>query len=481
MSSGSNPSATGNSQTFKRSSALSTTAPRDHQVAPLNREFFAELIALEARIQNKSYTVETLDTLTQYYARAVECYDSQKDCISHYFIYKIQDTLATKKSLKMLMDEAIKNSAMKEAGENGQANINSEDNNKDSKLGGTKNAIPEESGDEDDDDDDEMEEDEITMMKKKKKKMGNRGSISTMKTERGKFVNIFLKIEHQKKIAQQNLYSLLTEFDNRSKNNDRVIKNEIDTQKSLFRKKLDQRKIQSFMSQTSQSTAWLDEFGDGVEDGRLLKSFDHDFLRSPYKDGSFQFGSRQDLLEPNSNGTLTMMIDTAKSKNINSRDEQESPNLSPIMKHPSEPISNDGDNEEKQPGRLLAVVKVISNPMSNDGDNEEKKPEHFEALEKIDGENEEKKPEKFETLEKIDGEYEEKEPERLEVLEQIENNNLEKELKLEADVQENSDGKPEENLENDIPDNSTQDSAPKTNSEGSEKNDEGINVVNADL
>ena len=37
--------------------------------------------------------------------RAVEYYDSLKDNIASYFLYKIQDTLATKKSLKLLIEQ----------------------------------------------------------------------------------------------------------------------------------------------------------------------------------------------------------------------------------------------------------------------------------------------------------------------------------------------------------------------------------------
>jgi hypothetical protein len=41
---------------------------REHQVQPLTREFFNELIRLETKISNKDYTLETLDELTQFYA-----------------------------------------------------------------------------------------------------------------------------------------------------------------------------------------------------------------------------------------------------------------------------------------------------------------------------------------------------------------------------------------------------------------------------
>ena len=50
--------------------------------------------------------------------KAVEYYDSIKDEISSYFMFKIQDILATKKSLKMLFDQNSK-SGGRRGNENG--------------------------------------------------------------------------------------------------------------------------------------------------------------------------------------------------------------------------------------------------------------------------------------------------------------------------------------------------------------------------
>jgi len=72
------------------------------------------MIKLEIAFRNDKFTVDTLEDLTQYYAKCVEYYDNIKDAISAYFLYKIQDTLATKESLKKLIDsqaeEARRNS-----------------------------------------------------------------------------------------------------------------------------------------------------------------------------------------------------------------------------------------------------------------------------------------------------------------------------------------------------------------------------------
>jgi len=96
---------------FSTQVSRSTKAPKI--VEPLTRSFFSNLIKFEMDFYNKKYTVDTLDELIQYYAKAVEYYDTIKDEISSYFIFKIQDALATKKSLTLLVEQNNKMSLKK--------------------------------------------------------------------------------------------------------------------------------------------------------------------------------------------------------------------------------------------------------------------------------------------------------------------------------------------------------------------------------
>ena len=86
-------------------------------------------------------------------------------------------------------------------------------------------------------------------------------------------------------MEKQNLLSVINEYDSASKQNDKLIKTELDEQKSRLKKRLEQKSkilifgfqslgMNSFMHSTSQfsTSLWLDELNDAADDNKSTKS-----------------------------------------------------------------------------------------------------------------------------------------------------------------------------------------------------------------
>lgn len=203
---------------------------------------------------------------------AVEYYDSIKDQISSYFIYKIQDTLATKKSLKVLIKEnahakANHNLAVKTDGKDSQDS--SDPAGTPSTAGESPNKPPVEAKGLppavfppqnviletlETSEDDEEEEPKFAQHKangpakvnKMMKKSVNvfvqtrnrRTSFNTMKTVKQKIFAHTMVVETHKKNEKQNLTQTLNAFGGYVQNNDNVVKSDIDVQKSRIQERV---------------------------------------------------------------------------------------------------------------------------------------------------------------------------------------------------------------------------------------------------
>lgn len=249
------------------SSVINTSSPSNLKKNPqsakkskaLTRDFFSQLIKLEADFHNKLYTVSTLDELIQNYAKAVEYYDSIKDEISSYFMFKIQDILATKRSLKMLFDQnrtggrkgtdSVPEKEQAPTGSNVEDKLWEAPSNKIETKEAKKEIGDESSGDEDED----MHISEVERKRRARKKADRnmRVSISLMKNEKQRFFNFYYKMETQKVNEKLNMNVLMDTFEKSSDKNDEFIKKDVDHQRERLRKRLEKRVTENFASQTS--------------------------------------------------------------------------------------------------------------------------------------------------------------------------------------------------------------------------------------
>jgi hypothetical protein len=277
--------------------------PKDSQVKPLTSQFFSHLIKLETDFANKTYTAETIDELVQYYAQAVEYYDYIKDQISSYFMFKIQDTLATKKSMKLLRQESVKSTLMistpnsiantpkstqfigsptaqnfseakgvKEmiipleplsatsASTNNTENLDASPNKSKVRFN-IEVTAPEvivetgvESTDEDEDEDEDREVQKVRKAVDMERSMRrSQQSMATMKRQKQRMFSLQLKLDQEKANQKQNLHAVLNAFETSSFYNDLVVKGDLEVQKRSFRTKLAlrEKKIQTNMTQNS--------------------------------------------------------------------------------------------------------------------------------------------------------------------------------------------------------------------------------------
>jgi len=196
--------------------------------------------------------LETLNELTQYYARAVEHYDSFKDEITSYFIFKIQDILATKKSLMMLKKETQKSSGGKENKvPSTQGSQGSEKNPKKKQpLFEIQQNPTEEANSESDEDNGKKFSGNNS---NRKKSPGS--TIAQMRNKKKRFVHLFYKIEDKLVTEKENLNATVTVYHSSTEKNDDLVKSDIAKQKERIQKKLEQKKFESFASQTMNSNS----------------------------------------------------------------------------------------------------------------------------------------------------------------------------------------------------------------------------------
>lgn len=260
-------------------------------VEPLTRAFFTHLIKLETDFYNKQYTAEALDELTQLYAKAVEYYDTIKDEITSYFIYKIQDALASKKSLKLLLDqtakEAVRKSTIASSDAIPEGGLVPKIEEVDIKNEVIKENVSEENS-EDDEDDVNVKEFE----KKRRAYLGkrnnrdNKASFSTMRNQKQKFVQFFHKIEVQKVNQKQNLNTLLEDYGSSAKDNDMTVKGDLLKQKERFRDMLEQRKQKTLMTHTLNASSQFSALRTSMQNGsksHFKKEYDANRLEDVLK------------------------------------------------------------------------------------------------------------------------------------------------------------------------------------------------------
>jgi len=216
----------------------------------LPKEFFTELIRLEADFHMKNYTLETLNELTQYYARAVEHYDSFKDEITSYFIFKIQDILATKKSLIMLKKETQKTLDKKE---NKTSNV--EEPKQKKPLFEIQQNPSLEGNSESDEDNGKVKKFTSKRTNSNRKKSPG-ATMAQLRNQKKRFVNLFYKIEDQLVNEKENMTETVNVYHSSKQKNDDLVKNDINKQKERIQKKLEQKKYESFMSQTMNSNSF---------------------------------------------------------------------------------------------------------------------------------------------------------------------------------------------------------------------------------
>jgi len=300
---------------FLKSSANSSTTKR---VQSLTTQFFTQVIKLEQEISNKTYTAETLDELTQFYAQCVEYYDSIQDNIASYFIYKIQDILATKKSLKLLIQEnakALNNSHASELNrsrdqssqqeEPGSAGLSSGQNN--SFLSGnnnnsqykvtvsspnldTEHDVITEAHEESSDEEEAAAKYNKRRVTKMPANLNMRDSISTLKNKKQKYFSLELKMRNEKANVKQNLNDVLENFGGSSKDNDSVVKGDISSQKKRMQEKLARKKKDNLANYTQNMTGFLrsENFDDNKNMESFLKGLDDEESFLPPSSNNFE-------------------------------------------------------------------------------------------------------------------------------------------------------------------------------------------------
>lgn len=235
---------------LKRSfSSISGAKQHTHKVEPLPGEFFSSLIETESYFRSNSYTVETLDILVQLYARAVEYYDSLQDNISSYFTYKIQDVLATKRSLKMLIDKKEQDKA-DQSKEIQSSKESPESVDKANKL--VQNSICETLAEDSSDEDGEKSRREEWNKRKEAKKPVK--SLTSLKSQKQRFVQFYHQLEVENDNHKQSVQVMFNEYIETAKENDQTVQNCINIQKRVFKQKLQQRKNKSFLASALNST-----------------------------------------------------------------------------------------------------------------------------------------------------------------------------------------------------------------------------------
>jgi len=232
-----------------------TTDKNAPKISPLTSKFWNDLTRLEEELKQKTFTFTTIDELVQLYAKAIEFYDSMKDPIKVYFMEKIQITLSSKESLRLIINEKEKEKEQKlksSAAATTPSRRNSEVGEiKDLEAYRTRSRMDSIAIDEisDDEDEDPNEKEMAKMMSARKRR--ERQSFSKTRLERAQFVNMFVKVQSNKKQEEKFYQQMIQEFEVYTLQNDQLVKNDLSTQVSTIRHRLEQKKVQSFLNQDS--------------------------------------------------------------------------------------------------------------------------------------------------------------------------------------------------------------------------------------
>jgi hypothetical protein len=197
--------------TFLWFSRNSSRAPERKQ---LPKDFFAQLVKLEGQVQNKEFTSDTLDVLIQHYTKAVEHYDTKQDEVAAYFSYKIQDLLANKKSLNMLLGQSL----------------------------GLKKCKTEE----DEQIDERLDRNMWERRKRERDAKQIQKTIETLKTERQRLANFYCTVQNESDKLEQVTSLIVDDYDKATQSNDVNVKSGLNKQKERLRKRLEQKRSQSF-------------------------------------------------------------------------------------------------------------------------------------------------------------------------------------------------------------------------------------------
>jgi len=212
----------------------------------LSKDFFGEVIKLETDFRSNSYTLNTINQLIQLYVKAVGHYDSLHDEISSYFTFKIQDVLATKKSLTLLAEEKHKaktnNRKMPALNITPATPISDPKYHSRTKKPGFAEGVIV-SGFDIGENSDEDTADDVCKNKWNKRhptREQNR-SLADLKSEKQRYVELFHRFEAQKESLEKNLSSTLDVFKKASQDNDAKVLDNISSQKQRLLKKIEQR------------------------------------------------------------------------------------------------------------------------------------------------------------------------------------------------------------------------------------------------
>jgi len=237
----------------------------------LSKDFFGEVIKLETDFRSNTYSLDTINQLIQLYVKAVGYYDSLQDEISSYFTFKIQDVLATKKSLTLLAEEKHKaktnNRKMPALNITPATPISDpkcQSRTKKKKGFGAEVAV---SGFDIGENSDEDTADDVCKAKWNKRhptREQNR-SLADLKSEKQRYVELFHQFEAQKESLEKNLSSTLDVFKKASQDNDAKVLDNISSQKRRLLKKIEQRKSATILSLTMNNSAYYVASRDSLE------------------------------------------------------------------------------------------------------------------------------------------------------------------------------------------------------------------------
>jgi len=81
-------------------------------------------------------------------------------------------------------------------------------------------------------------------------------TMAQLRNQKKRFVNLFYKIEDQLVNEKENMTETVNVYHSSKQKNDDLVKNDINKQKERIQKKLEQKKYESFMSQTMNSNSF---------------------------------------------------------------------------------------------------------------------------------------------------------------------------------------------------------------------------------
>jgi len=183
----------------------------------LPKDFFAQLVKLEAQVQNSEYNSDALDVLVQHYTKAVEHYDTKQDEVAAYFSYKIQDLLSNKKSLNLLLGQNFLKKDKKRRGSEGN-----------------------------EEDEERIKRNLWEKRKREKDVKQIEKTIEALKVERQRLANFYCNVQNESEKQQEVMSLIVDDYAKSTQDNDVNIKSNLNKQKDRIRKRLEQKRSQSF-------------------------------------------------------------------------------------------------------------------------------------------------------------------------------------------------------------------------------------------